>query len=197
MAGLINALKVLIPKRFRPKGTATTATFNPSSRNNVLSAPAYREHLTDVFESRSSMDSRALLKNLFVTDPDMSASVHAFLTVADTQPVMIVRDVNDQIDRPGQLILNQLLMAMTTRTDYTKGFRIVPSLSSITEAMRYMLLLRGAIGGELIVNEEMMPADIRLVDTSSIEFFEKEPGAFIPQQRTQNGETISLDIPTF
>lgn len=197
MAGLLNSLKVLLPKRSNPKGTATTATYNPTAKDNTLAFPAYREHLTDIFSSRASLDSRALLKNLFVTDPDMSASVHAFLTVANTQPRMIVRDANDQIDRPGQLILNQLLMAMTTRVDYTKGFRIVPSLESLTEAMRYMLLLRGAIGGELIVTKEFVPSDIRMVDMGSIEFYEKEPGLFTPQQRSINGAIISLDIPTF
>ena len=197
MAGLLNALKVLLPKRSNPKGVSTTSTFNPTSTDTVLALPAYREHLTDIFDSRASLDSRALLKDLFITDPDMSASVNAFLTVADTLPVMVVRDANDQIDRQGQVILNQLLMAMTTRTDYTKGFRIIPTMNSLTESMRYMLLLRGGIGGELIVSKEFVPTDIRMVDMGSIEFFEKQPGMFTPQQRTQAGEIISLDIPTF
>lgn len=198
MAGLLSAaLKVLIPKRSNPQGVTTTTTFNPSATGNILPLPAYRDHLTDIFDNRSSLDSRALLKNLFVTDPDMSASVHAFLTVANTTPIMIVRDVNDQIDRPGQLILNQLMMAFTTRTDYTKGFKIVPTLNSLTEAMRYMLLLRGAIGGELIVSKEFVPTEIRMVDMGGIEFFEILPGQFTPRQRALNGEIIPLDIPTF
>lgn len=197
MPVLTQALKVLLPKRSNPKGTASTSTFNPSSKDTVLAPPTYREHLTDVFASRQSMDSRALLKDLFITDPDMSASVNAFLTVADTKPIMIVKDAQDQIDRPGQVILNNLLMAFTTRTDYTKGFRIVPSLSSVTEAMRYMLLLRGGIGGELVVTKEFTPSEIRLVDLATVEFFEREPGIFTPQQRTPSGDTISLDIPTF
>src|SRR5687768_2757842 len=197
MAGLATALKVLLPKRSNPKGTASTETFNESSKDNVLALPSYREHLTDIFSSRVSQDSRALLKDLFITDPDMSASVHAFLTVADTTPIMVVKDANDQIDRAGQQILNNLLMAMTTRTDYTKGFRVIPTLTSLTESMRYMLLLRGGIGGELIVSKEFTPTDIRLVDMANIEFFEREPGVFAPQQRTQSGDMISLDIPTF
>lgn len=194
---LVSALKILLPGRSNPKGTATTNTFNESNTNNVLSVPAYREHLTDLFASRGSEDSRVLIQTLFKHDPDMSAAVNAFLTVADTELVPLVKAPDGQLDEPGQQVLQTLLTTLTTRQDYSKGFQVVNSLSAITEACRMMLLMRGALGGELIMTKEMFPYEIRLVDMGKLEWFEKAPGAFTPQQRSVTGKIISLDIPTF
>jgi hypothetical protein len=191
------ALALILPKKSNPKGTAVTSTFSPSNTQNVLSAPTYRDHLTDIFTQRVSLDSRSLLKELFKNDPDMSASVAAFLTVADTTPIMLVKDANGQIDRQGQQVLQQVLTAFTTRSDYSKGFKVIPSLRSVTEDCRYMLLLRGAVGAELIINQEFFPSEMRQVDMGTLEWFEKLPGQYTPQQTDQNGTKISLDIPTF
>ena len=191
------ALAVILPKRSNPKGTAVTSTFSPSNSENILSAPTYRDHLTDIFTQRATLNSQDLLKELFKSDPDMSASVHAFLTVADTKLVMVVKDAAGQIDRPGQEILQQVLTTFTTRTDYSKGFMIINSITSITEALRYMLLLRGGIAAELVINQEFMPSELRQVDMAKLEWFEKTPNHFTAQQRDANGRIISLDIPTF
>ena len=74
---LKSIVSVLLPKRSNPKGTSLTPTFNPSSPDAVLTVPTYRDHLTDIFDTRSASDSRALIKQLFVSDPDMSAAVHS------------------------------------------------------------------------------------------------------------------------
>ena len=193
-----SVLKVLLPKRSNPAGAVLTNTYNPTSTENTLSLPAYRDHLTDIFNSRTSDDSRALMKSLFVHDPDVSAAVNAYLTVANTDPVFVARDVDGLIDREAQKTLNQLLVALTTRFDYSKGFDWRPSLRSICENLRYMVLLRGAVGAELVLDKALMPTEIRQVDMATIEWFEKLPGKFTPQQKPANSSTaVSLDIPTF
>ena len=193
-----SALKVLLPRRTPPKGTALTNTYNPSSTENTLSLPTYRDHLTDLFSSRTSDDSRALLKQLLIHDPDVSAATNAFLTVANTEPMFIARTVDGMIDREAQKTLNQLLIALTTRFDYSKGFDWRPGLRSICENMRYMVLLRGAVGSELVLDKTLLPLEIRQVDMATIEWFEKQPGKYTPQQKPAGSSTsISLDIPTF
>lgn len=195
---LANRLKVLLPgKKGNDKGVSSTETFNPSSTNNILSLPAYREHLTDIFTNRTSLDSRALIQDLFRNDTDMSAAVNAFLTVADTPFRYLVKDINGQVDRPGQEMMAQLLNALTKRFDYSKGFKKVMSISAISEEFRYMLLLRGGIGAELVVTKEFLPAELRQVDMGKIEWFEKAPAQFTPQQRAPSGAIISLDVPNF
>ncbi len=198
MANLGSILKVLLPKKSNPQGVSTTPTFNPSNTTNILALPTFRDHLTDIFTNRTALDNRDLLKSLFVTDPDMSAAVNAFLTVANTQPIMLVKDDTGQIDTAGQEILHQLLISLTTRTDYTsQGFKILQSMNFICESMRYMVLLRGLIGAELVVTKEFTPGEIRMVDGGKLEWYEKAAGQYTPRQRSLTGQIIELDIPTF
>lgn len=200
MAGaLSNLLKVILPKRrANDRGTAFTNTFDPTQTGNPLPAPTYREHTQDLFTQRSALDNRALLSELFKHDPDISAAVSAYLTVADTEPCFFVRDLEGNIDREGHKLLEQILMGLTQRTDYSKGFLWKKSLNTLAEEMRYMLLLRGGIGAELVLEKTLLPKEIRLVDLATIEWYETEPGKFVPVQSPAAADTeISLDIPTF
>ena len=198
MAGALSSvLKVLLPKRSNPIGTAVTTTYNESSPQAVLTVPTYREHMTDLADTRNNSDSRAIIKGMMRDDPDMSATLNAFLTVADTTPVFLVHNPDTTLDDAGQAMLNQLLVAFSVRSDYTKGFKLPSSLSSLAESMRYMVLLRGGVSGELIINKEFLPTEVRLVDLGAIEWIEPNPGQYIPQQKSSTGKIISLDIPSF
>lgn len=193
------ALAVILPKKKpKPDGFSSTSTFNPTNVDNPLSAPSYRSHLEDIFATRTSLDSRALIKSLMVNDPDMSATVNSYLTVADTVPMFLVKDQNDQIDTAGQLTLVGLIKNLTVRNDYvSENFRVTKSLSHMTEEMRYMILAQGCLGSELVLNKELWPSEIRTVDMNTIDWFEKKPGKFTPRQTTLDGSFIDMDIPTF
>lgn len=191
-------LKIVAPKRLSPAGISYTNTFQPSNTDQVLSAPVYREHLDDIFSSRSVQDSRTLLKNLFIHDTDVSAAVNAHLTAANTEPIISVRDENGMFDRVGLQEVNAIIAAMTQRFDYSKGFVRKQSLLEIAENMRYLTLLRGGFGAELIVDKQQVPTAVRLVDLATITWFEREPGMYVPQQEPPGAsENILLDIPSF
>ncbi|WCD44147.1 hypothetical protein Lumi_008 [Xylophilus phage Lumi] len=190
-------LQLVLPtKKPNAKGLSQTATYNPANSSTTLTAPTYQDHLSDIFSNRTSLDARALIKNLLVQDPDMSASLNAFLTVADTKLVMVARDADGVIDRAGQKILMQLVTGLTTRQDYSKGFKVVQSMNSIAEALRYMVLLRGGILGELVLTQALTPGEMRLVDLASINWYEKSAGLYAPEQNTTDGKKVSLDYPT-
>lgn len=200
MAGkLTSVLKIVLPtRRANEKGTGYTNTFNPQQTGQVLSAPAYREHLQDLFNTRQAQDSRSLLRELFKHDPDMSATVNAYLTVANTEPMFVVRDLEGQIDRDGQKTLEQLLLGLTTRSDYSKGFQMRPSLRAICENLRYLLLLRGGIGAEAVFDKQLLLREVRNIDMATIEWFETAPGVYVPRQDPENsGEFIDLNVATF
>jgi hypothetical protein len=200
MAKTIDALlRVVFPKaRGNDKGTALTSTFNPSSADQVLPAPNYRDHVVDIFTSRANNDSRALMKELFKHDPDVSATVNSFLTVADTKIQYVVRDAKDVISRDGHKLLNQLLYGLQTRLDYSKGFEIRQSLYGICSDLRYMLLLRGSIGTELVLSKTLLPREIRIVDMADVDWYEQTPGKYVPVQSPPNAnDEIDLNIPTF
>lgn len=188
-------------KKTNPKGVSYTDTFNPSATTSDLPVPGYRDHLQDVFTDRVSLDSRKLLQQLFKSDADISAAVHAYLTVADTPMWWIVKDSNGVISRPGHKALEQLMLSLSVRFDYTEpaNFSVQQkSLRSLCEELRYMILLRGAIGSELILSKIGLPVELRHVDMATVVWQEKLPGVMLPVQIPKNSSTrISLDIPTF
>jgi hypothetical protein len=191
-------LKVILPQKAKPQGTSLTSTFNPSSTDTVLSLPQYRDHLDDIFTTRVVSDSRELMRQLMIHDPDVSAAVNAYLTVANTEPVFVVKDVNNVVDREGQKTLNMILTALTTQFDYKVGFEWKQSIRAISENMRYMILMRGAVAAELVLNKQQLPYQIRQVDPATIEWFERLPGIYKPQQAPPgSNDKISLDVPTF
>lgn len=201
MAGLASVIQKIVPPRVKApiKGVARTKTFDPSAaqRGDTLSLPTYRDHLTDIFSNRTANDSRTLILDLLKFDPDFSAALHAYLTVANTQPIFEVYDTNDEPDRAGQQMLQQILVAMMNRTDYSDGFRMLLTLDVIAEAMRYMILARGAIASELVVDKTFIPREVRTVDFAELEWVEKQSGQYKPVQVTSKNEEIDLDIPTF
>lgn len=192
-------MQILLPKRkANPAGTAYTNTFNPTQVTTTLSIPQYRDHLTDIFTSRSSQDSRALIADLMKFDSDVSASLHAYLTLANTDPRLYVYTMEGELDPDGGVLLEQLVAGMTKRFDYSTGFSFTKSLRQIAEECRYMILLTGGCAGEVVFNKLLQPAGFRQVDLTNVEWFETAPGVYKPQQVPPgSSDPISLDIPQF
>lgn len=198
MATVPDLFKNLIVRR-APKGSiSSTPTFKPQSAANILATPTYRDHLADILSNRTGLDSRAILQDLFRNDPDVSATVASYLTLADTPLSMLVIDYEGQIDPAATQELTKLVRALTRPTDYTKGFTLKPNLQMICQELRYMLLLRGALGVELVFDKNLVPSRLQQVDMATIEWFETEAGNYKPRQKVAgvNGG-VMLDIPSF
>lgn len=196
-----DALVSLLPKKkAAPGGVSFPNTYNPSATTSDLAIPAYRDHLSDIFSDRSAGDSRALMQQLMRTDPDVSAAFNAYLTMSDTDIWYVVKDAQGDISRPGHKALEQLLLALTVRFDYTKpsGFSFQKSLRGLCEEMRTMVLMRGGVGSELVLDKTGWPSELRTVDLATILWQEDVPDHFIPFQIPKNSSNrISMDIPTF
>ena len=200
MAKISTALgQIILPRqRANPAGVANTPTFQPSQAQQVLSAPTFREHTTDLNAVRSQQTSQELLRTLFQHDPDVSATVAAYLTVADTPYVCYAKTPEGEIDTEGTKLLHQLIARIETQDDYSLGFVLKRKLETISEEQRYMALLRGAIGAEIVFDKLLLPTEIRLIDMASIEWFEKTSGQYKPVQKVAGSNNgISLDVPTF
>lgn len=188
----------VLPKgKNRSGGTSYTDTFNPSNTTKTLDVPEYQQHLTDISESRTTDNSQELIKTLLVSDPDVSAAASAYLTLADTELNYVVRDSSGEINREGQKLLQSLLYRVFTLTDYTLKYQAKPSMSQFLTELRYMLLMRGAIGVELVYDKSAQPYELRNVDMNTIKFVESKLGVYKPFQTTENVKDLSLDIPTF
>ncbi|WP_454287249.1 hypothetical protein [Rhizobium arsenicireducens] len=192
-------LSIITPKKAgKSGGQGYTGTFSPQQSQNILTAPTYQEHLTDIFSSRQADDSRTLMVALFENDPDVSAAVSAYLTMANTTMITLVRDLDGEIDAEATKSLLQRLKFMTVPTDYTLGFQMKQNMEQWCEEIRYMVLLRGGAAVELIMDKKMVPSDLRNIDLNSIEWFEKTPGDYKPRQKVSGVQGgINLDIPTF
>jgi hypothetical protein len=192
-------ISLVAPKKKAKKdGTVQTPTYNAQQSQNVLTIPQYRDHLTDIYTSRQANDSRALMAELFRHDPDVSATVNSYLTLANTQIVVLARDLDGNIDREATKGLHTALDLLTRPTDYTLGFQLKRSLDAITAEMRYMLLLRGSIGVEVVLNEKLEPKELRQLDMATVEWYEKRPGEYKPIQKPVGSNVeINLDLPTF
>ena len=177
-----------------------TTTFTPGAQGGILAAPQYQDHLTDIFSSRQSSDSRTLMKSLFQNDPDVSAAVNSYLTLANTPMLAFVRDVNGQIDREASKSLAAFISALTEPFDYSQGFQLKPDLHTLTEELRYMALLRGACGGELVFDKGLLPNRIQQLDMGEVRWTEINPGIYKPYQVPKGGSggqsQIMLDFPT-
>ena len=183
----------------QPKAAqSVTPTFNPQSKDQILTVPTYREHLAALRDNRLSKTSQDLLKEMFKNDPDVSAAVGSWLTLADTELTLLVRNIDGDIDVNASKELPKLIRALTSPTDYTLGFAMKPGLKMLIQEMRYMLMLRGAIGNELVFDKNLVPSRLQHVDMASIEWFEKEPGLYKPRQKQAGkNEGVMLDIPSF
>lgn len=194
--GILDSFKILPPKGTPKKAAvSTTPTFDGSG--NTLSLPNYREHLEDLFDSRTENNTQELMKTLMFLDPDVSAAANAYLTLADTDPQIIVQDLEGEEDPEGLKDVEKVIKAITTVTDYTLKYQRKQSINQIAAAMRFMLLMRGSIGAELVFDKYLIPSKIKHIDTASLLWTEKKAGEYKPSQENQDGDPINLDIPNF
>lgn len=198
MASVSKLFEFILPKKkAKTDGNAYTNTYRPGNAN-VLSAPSYMEHIEDLYDNRIATDSNELLQDLFRQDPDCSAAVNAYLTSSNTPMIYYAVNADGEIDQDGTKTLEYLIDKITSRTDYTLNYQMKFSLSSIREELKYMLLLRGAAGAELVFDKTLQPKEIRNVDMHYVQWMESKNGDFKPIQKTEeSGEEVSLDVPTF
>lgn len=188
---------VLPKKKAKTDGQAYTDTYRPGNAS-TLTAPNYMEHIEDLYDNRISQSSKELLKNLFIQDPDCSAAVNAFLTASDTPVLYYAIDANGEVSEEGTKTLEYVINRITRRNDYTLNYQMKSSLTTLREELKYMLLLRGAAGAELVLDKTLQPTAIRNVDMEYVEWLESKNGDYKPVQKTdESGEEVSLDIPTF
>lgn len=194
----LNPLKILLPKGKGSKGGSSYPPgYNP--RTADISAPRFRDHLTDVYSSRQANDSRTLLDNLTVHDPDMSSAMHSYLTIAESAPLEFSAvDVNGDIDPEGIQLARQIVDALTTAYDYTLGYSAKIGLEATCTSLRYMALLRGCCDVELVLDKTYAPTELRIIDGKTIFWRSSKPGLYEPFQKPEGAnDEIDLNVPTF
>ncbi len=186
-------------RRGNAAGTALTPDFRPQNPEAVLTVPVYRDHLRDLYTERtSSTNSLSLLELLFRSDPDVSATVNAYLTVADTEYTLTIKNAQGEYDLEAYRSFEAFKSLLAFQADLGTGFQMRVGLRALAERLRHLALLRGACAAELIVDRRGIPSEVRIIDPQSIRWYQTAPGVYKPRQRVSGQtEETPLDIPTF
>src|SRR5690606_14818653 len=135
-------------------------------------------------------------KILAMYDPDVSAAFAAYMTLSNTAMRYVAKTIEGEIDTAANTMLAQLMTTLTNPTDYSVGFTMPRSLRTRNSDLRYMLMLRGSIALEMVLDQKFGLVDVRNIDTNSLEWYEKKPGVVTPVQKVDSDEK-DLNIPTF
>lgn len=199
MAGLDILSKigdVILPKGFKNGGAALTPNFNPQQSQQALTTPDTDSHLRDLLTERTTDSDDDLIQKLMIYDPDVSAALSAYLTLSNTQMRYLVKTPDSVLDPNGMNEVTQILNQLGYTVDYSLGFTMPRSIKSRNADLRYMVLKRGSIALEMILDQKFGLVDVRNIDTLSLEWYEKKKGYLTPKQK-QNNEEVDLNIPTF
>lgn len=188
--------EVILPKGFKNGGAALTPNFNPQQSQQAIGAPDTDSHLRDLLNERVTDEDNELIQKLMVYDPDVSAAVSAYLTLSNTEMRYLVKTPQGILDPTGMTQVQQIIMQLTYTSDYSIGFTMPKSMKFRNEQLRYMILKRGSISLEMVLDQKFGLLDARNIDTNSLEWYEKKKGYLTPKQK-QNNDEIDLNIPTF
>lgn len=194
----LNPIKILLPKGKGAKGGKSFPPgYSPSSAD--ISAPRFRDHLTDIYSSRQANDSRTLLDNITIHDPDVSSAMHSYLTIAESASLEFSAiDSNGDIDPEGIKLARSIVETLTTAYDYTLGYSRKVSLDATCTELRYMAMLRGCCDVELVLDKTYVPTELRIIDGKTVFWRSSKPGVFEPFQRPEGANTeIDLNVPTY
>lgn len=198
-SSLLSGYQILLPKKKQKAGgTSYTNTFKPGTP--AVTTPGYKDHLEDIFSTRIANDSRDLIRGLARHDPDVSSSIFAYGTISSSSKMVIdAKDVSGVESPEGIQIANAILARLFRVNDYSLGFSAKPSHEEFLNQVRYMIMMRGGCGMELVVNKQLEPDSLRVIDPATLTWNENKAGEYKPFQKTAGtqGDGINLDIPTF
>lgn len=184
-----------LPKKAQTGGRGQTSTF-PNNRDGAITVPTFQDHLTDIFDSRQADNAKVLIKNLLQHDPDVSGALNGYLTLANTKFTVLAYTAEGDIDEEASRQAARYLDLLGVQTDYSVGFQLKSDIYTKIEEWRYMLLMRGGVSMELVIDKQGEFSEWRNVDLSDIEWREQTNGDPKPIQTISN-EEIDLNIPTY
>ena len=188
--------QLVLPTNAQMGGKALSPTYNPQQSDQAIGAPETNMHLRDLLSERTTEEDNDLIQTLMQYDPDVGAAVGAYLTLSNTPMRYIARTPEGEIDTDAIDKISQLLVQISYPVDYQAGFTPDRTIKTRNQAFRYMLLKRGAVSAEMVLDQAYGLLDIRNIDTGTLEWYEKQNGFLTPVQKVDSDE-VDLNIPTF
>lgn len=187
-----------LPTPKPPKGQSSLPSFKTqvAKATSALTQADRRLANTDITTYRRGANTRAIIRDMAATSPDLSATVNAYLRVGiPNKYTVIARDMDGQINREATNMAQELLRRITMLGDPTLGYNPTTDLQSLSESLGKELLYYGGMGLELVLDKSRTPAYLQPVSISKVKWREEADGIYPVQEIS--GQEISLDIPTF
>lgn len=189
---------VMTPKV--PNKQQTLPGYLPSTQ--FIAAPLQRRDIraanTDIASTaRLNASTPAVIRALARLDPDLSASVSAYLRVGIPEKYKAVaRNMDGTFNRAATQIAMGILAQIDLMPDYASGFSSVASLRSLSESLAKELIIEGSCAMELVLDKNRMPYKFQPIPSSQIVFREDKNTQALFMQQLISGTYIDLDIPT-
>lgn len=181
-----------------PKGQSSLPSYKTQVAKATSALPQADRRLanTDVTTYRLGANSRAIIRDMVATSPDLSATVNAYLRVGiPNEYTVIAREMDGAISREGTKMAQELLRRITMLGDPSLGYNPTTDLQSLSESLGKELLTYGGMGLELVLDKSRTPSYLQPVSISKVKWREEADGVYPVQEIS--GKEVSLDIPTF
>lgn len=181
---------------------------NPWTIFNWLPKKYQQAHNVDLTKLQN-YTAEELLELLVSVHPDVSHALYTYLRMGETSITFTATDQNGKPSKSGQRTVDQIRQMLNTPLP-SPGYQHGRSLEKLDTTQRFMVMLRGACAGEVVLNERLNDVvDIVPVDPSLI-WFRRDPDTnrLIPWQYVKHakhnnsneewfGQYKKIDTPTF
>lgn len=179
----------------KPKSLPSFKTQVAKSTSNITRQDRNLAN-TDVVTYRGGVDSRAVLRDIAASSPDLSSTRNSFLRVGIPERyTVIAREMDGEVSRDGTMLAQEILRRITFLGDITLGYNPCTDLQSLAESLAMELVTYGSMACELALSKDGTPTFIQPVSVTKIKFREETDGVYPLQEL--GGEERKLNIPTF
>ena len=181
----------------KPGQTSIPGYKKEAARNSDLIRKVSRSTInTDATTFRTGTDKAELTRNFLSVNPDMSATVNAYLRVGIPRDYTIIGyNMDGTVSPEATKLAQEILTRITYVGDATLGYNPSTDLQSMSEALGRELLLDGAMAVELVLDDLQQPLYPSMIAVSKLQWREDGARGVYPVQ-VIGGEEIDLDLPT-
>jgi hypothetical protein len=196
------ALPPVPPPKVKPKGQGYPGyVTNLTPSTSALPKTDLQLATTDIVNSfRLGRDTPEVLRNLARANPDLAASLNAYLRVGIPEKyIAIARDPDGSVNDDATRLAWEILQRFDKLPDYSSGFSQTGSIRTVAEALAKEGMLYGGMGCELVLDKGRLPYKFQPIHVPLLKFYEDDygPSRGLRPVQVVSGTEIDLDIPTF
>jgi hypothetical protein len=188
------------PKKVSNKQVASPSYLKTATPNPDTALPRVDRRLatTNPETYRGGSDTRVVMRDLIASNPDLAASVNAYIRTSITDGyTAVAKNPDGTFNRDGTSLLQQILTRFDILQNYDDGYSGINSMRSNSESLIKECMGYGAMALELVLDQTRLPRTLQPISVTQVQFFPDKSGRWLAPKQKISGELIDLDIPTF